>query len=69
VSVAGPHDGSRLGGAGPLPVHPLHLWGRVLGHDPSCHGGLERDRLLVGILSGVLLFYLLGQALMRDRAR
>jgi hypothetical protein len=69
VRVAGPHDDSRPGGAGPLPVHSLHLWGHVHGQDPSRHGGLKRDRLLVGILSGVLLFYLLGQALMRDRAR
>jgi len=50
-------------------VHSLHLWRQAHGHAPGGHGGPKRDRVLVGILSGVLPLYLSVPVLTRDRAR
>lgn len=48
---------------GPAPgVHSLHQWRGPHEHH-AVHGGRRDDRLLVGILSGAVLFYLVGKAL------
>lgn len=56
-------------GARAAETHSLHAWRERHLHDPLRDVRPKRDRLLIGVLSGAVLFYLIGKALGLDRAR
>ena len=62
-------DGDPRGAAGGHHLHSLHFWHAAHVQDSHGHALRKRDRLLVGVVSGALLFYLIGKALGLGRGR